>query len=624
MCGIAGVLSHSQSFDVAAYLSVAEQMQKHRGPDIQDQKIIKSGAWNLGLAHQRLSVLDLSQAGAQPMSSAGEQSCIIYNGEVYNYIELKEQLNTVDFASKTDTEVLLYALQEWGIDKALQQFNGMWAFVWFDAVKQKLYLCRDRAGVKPLYYFCKDNTLYFSSEVKTILDASKELFSINYQAVGEYLVQSLQDSEHNTFFNEIKAVPAAHYIEIDLTQPELNLNLVGYWNVLNSPAYEGNDLVGHVKTLFDDAVKIRLRSDVPVGVTLSGGLDSSSIAATMKKHLINTENLHVISAVAPDSGLDESEFIDIMADSLKVHVHKVHLKWQAEEAIELLKKTIWHNDAPVGSFSNVAHYLLMQKAHELGITVILSGQGADELLCGYKKYLGFYIQSLLRGKRMLKTIGVLLSFLANKTIISQFNLKEAKRYLPKRFRTKEIDITGTQLKNNYVPKALGLQRNQTVQQRQASDLTQYSVPFLTHYEDRMSMAWSREIRLPFLDYRLMELFINLPIKNKLSKGWTKYILRQAMDELLPKQITWRKDKQGFVNPQEEWLRNELYETVIDYFGPNALMFQLGLVDRDKLLEKYRLYCANSSKGSVWYRDIFNPLSLEIWLQLNKKYLMPNE
>ena len=622
MCGIAGVLSNSSLLDITKCLSIAENMQKHRGPDIQDQKIIRLGDWSLGFAHQRLSVLDISQAGSQPMSSMAEKSCIIYNGEVYNYLELKTQLKHKNFESSTDTEVILYALEEWGIDNALQRFNGMWAFSWFDSINQKLYICRDRAGIKPLYYYCKNNTLYFSSEVKTILEVTGERFTLNHQAVGEYLFQSLQDSHNNTFYNEIKSVPSAHYIEIDLAKTELTWRMVKYWDVLSSPSYEGNNLVEHVKSLFDDAVKIRMRSDVPVGVTLSGGLDSSSIAATMKKHLVNTDNLHIISAVSPNSELDESKFIDIMADSLKAKIHKVNLQWDANEAIDLLKKTIWHNDAPVGSFSNVAHYLLMKKANELGITVILSGQGADELLCGYKKYLGFYLQSLFREKKIIRGLFVLLGFLFNRTIISQFNFKEAKRYLPKRFRNKDIDISGACLKQTYTPRLLGLVDQQSVKQRQAVDLTQFSVPFLTHYEDRMSMAWSREVRLPFLDYRLMELFIGLPIKNKLNRGWTKFIFRQAMDGILPKKITWRKDKQGFANPQEKWLKNELYNTIINYFNKDALIFKLGLIDRDLLLEKYRLYCSNSSQGNqIWYRDIFNPLSLEIWLQLNQKYLV---
>lgn len=620
MCGVAGVVSTSYDLDISECLNSAAQIQNHRGPDIQSQEIILSGDWRLGFAHQRLSVLDLSQAGAQPMSSEMKKSSIIYNGEVYNYLELRALLKQINFMSKTDTEVMLYALEEWGIDAALQKFNGMWAFAWHDSVNKKLYLCRDRVGIKPLYYYINGNSIYFSSEVKTILEMSGASFTINYQAVGEYIFQSVQDSHNNTFYQEIHAVPAGHYMEIDLVQSLLNFRMIKYWDLDSSRPYEGNNLVEHVSTLFDDAVKIRMRSDVAVGVTLSGGLDSSSIAAVMKKHALSADSLHILSAVSPDSIHDESKFIDIMAHSLNTRVHKVNLQWQANEAIDLLKETIWHNDAPIGSFSNVAHYLLMKKANELGITVILSGQGADELLCGYKKYLGFYVQSLFRQKKLFKMFFVVLGFFLNKTIINQFNFKEAKRYLPKYFRKKDIDITGPNLKYNYKPIALGLKKHQTMKDRQKSDLTQFSVPFLTHYEDRMSMAWSREIRLPFLDYRLIEVFMSLPTKNKLYRGWTKFILRQAMDELLPKEITWRKDKQGFVNPQEDWLRNELHDTVLNYFNEEALIFKLGLINRDLLLEKYKLYCSKSSQKQIWYREIFNPLSLEIWLQLNQKYL----
>jgi len=290
LCGLAGVLTNSEQVDILACLTAAENIQKHRGPDIQDKKILFSGLWNIGFSHQRLSILDLSQAGSQPMNSLSGTSCIIYNGEVYNYLEIKSQLNQTNYQSETDTEVIINALEELGIDQAIKQFNGMWAFAWLNLATQKLYLCRDRVGVKPLYYYCKDSTLYFSSEIKTILEVAGDLFSINYQAVGEYLFQSIQDSDNNTFYNEIKSVPAAHYIEIDLAKPVLNFHIVKYWDVFNNKSYEGDDLVGHAQSLFDDAVKIRMRSDVPVGVTLSGGLDSSSIAASMKRHLSGIDN----------------------------------------------------------------------------------------------------------------------------------------------------------------------------------------------------------------------------------------------------------------------------------------------------------------------------------------------
>lgn len=622
MCGLAGIITNLIPEKVNSFLTAAEKIQHHRGPNSQGKKNFVAGSWQLGFCHQRLSILDLSQAGAQPMMSASGYSCIIYNGEVYNYQEIKTQLTAERYESTSDTEVLIRALEELGIEKAINLFNGMWAFAWFNCQTNKLYLCRDRAGIKPLYYYLKDNTLYFASEIKTILEATGDCFNLDYQVTGEFLLQSLQDTSCDTFYKEIKAVPAAHYIEIDLNLPTLSLNVIRYWDVLQAKPVIDNNLIEQVQTLFDHAVQLRLRSDVPVGVTLSGGLDSSCIATMMKRHLGKLNNLHILSAVAPGSELDESKYIDVMAEFLNATVHKVELNLQADNAIELLKTTICHNDSPVGSFSNIAHYLLMQKAHELGITVILSGQGADELLCGYKKYLAFYIQYLVHKNKFFKAVSVVLSFLLNRSILNQFSIKEAKRYLPKWLKKDDLDISGNKLKQFYQPKSLGLKKNQTLQQRQTADLTQFSVPFLTHYEDRMSMAWSREIRLPFLDYRLMELFINLPIEKKLSRGWTKYIFRQAMDKCLPKQIAWRKDKQGFINPQEEWLKKELNQQVINYFAEDALIFKLGLVNRSILLKKYKLYCTQPAKKStIWYREIFNPLALEIWLQLNKRFLL---
>lgn len=622
MCGVAGILSFSDSVNVSSQLAKAVEQQLHRGPDIQSSRIFNADKWSLGLSHQRLSILDLSDAGAQPMSTESDSSTIIYNGEVYNYKELMSLLPEDEkYFSSSDTEVLLKILSTYGIAKSLPLLNGMWAFAWLDEKNNKLYLCRDRAGVKPLYYFIDNDVLYFSSEVKAILESSEKLFTLDTQAVGEYLLQSVQDSQNNSFYSEIKAVPAGCYIEIDLSKDALNFTQTRYWNVLDAEPYSGDDLPGHLNELFNDAVRLRMRSDVPIGVTLSGGLDSSAIAASMKKHLGSAENLNVLSAVSPGSKLDESEFIDAMSSYLGAKTHKVELNWTADEAIDLLKTVTWHNDSPVGSFSNVAHYLMMKKASELGITVILSGQGADELLCGYKKYLGFYIQGLIRDKRLFKAIQVFLGFLFNRSVVNQFSLMEAKRYLPQRFKNKDIDIQGPALKKGYKPQSLNLKSGQSMSERQAEDLERFSVPFLTHYEDRMSMAWSREIRLPFLDYRLMELLVNLPTKMKLQKGWTKYILREAMQAMLPDKINWRKDKQGFVNPQEEWLKNELKSEVLNTFSEDALIFSFGLVDRKALLEKYNIFCTQSNKnGQVWYRDIFAPFALEVWLQLNKHYL----
>jgi asparagine synthase (glutamine-hydrolysing) len=614
MCGIIGILTQNKHTILPA-LQRAEQGQRHRGPNSLAREILSVGSWHVGISHQRLSILDLSDAGKQPMYSASRKSVIVYNGEVYNYKELAQLATSSQLRTGTDTEIILEMLERHGPSKSLPQFNGMWAFGLVDLKNKKLLLSRDRMGVKPLYYCTVDGDLFFASEVKALLAATQKKFRLNYEVICEYIDSSLQDTTEASFFEGINSFPAGHFAELDLEVSSLNINPVPFWDLLApTQVYTFDEAVEFSRETFQDAVRLRLRSDVPVGVTLSGGLDSSSIAAMMVKNLGDSHSLNVISAVSPGSAQDESAFIDIMTEHLKCPVHKVVLDWTAEEALGLMRTTTWHNDSPLGSFSNIAHYLLMKKAHDLGITVILSGQGADELLCGYKKYLGFYIQHFLRHKHLISATRVLSSFICNGTILSQFGLQEAKRYLPAFRRTGEIDIRGPRLQG-HARAQLGLKTGQSMSERQAEDINKFSVPFLTHYEDRMSMAWAREIRLPFLDYRLVNMLVNLPTDYKLREGWTKFVFRKAMDGLLPKQITWRKDKQGFVNPQEEWLRGPLRDKVLDLFSEDALIFKSQLIDRKALLMKYDRFCRQSvGKGTVWYREIFNPLALEIWLQ----------
>nr|WP_278986420.1 asparagine synthase (glutamine-hydrolyzing) [Plesiomonas shigelloides] len=627
MCGMTGILDFSNSsFDLKCAINKASKAQLHRGPDIQDYSIYKRDNYSLALGHQRLSIIDLSEFGKQPMETS--RSSIIFNGEIYNYQEIKNDLlEGLDFRSETDTEVLLYALEKYGVDYALNISNGMWSFAWYSFDEEKLYLCRDRMGVKPLYFHLnqEQDKLFFASEVKSILAASNKKFRLNYQSVGEYLNQSLQDTCNNSFFDEINQIPAGCYGEIDLSEKvnsKIEIKIVRYWNPELSVERSKSplSLEAEFKDIFYDAVRLRLRADVPIGVTLSGGLDSSAIATAMQSMLANTKTLSCLSAVSPGSKNDESQFIDIMQEYLDSNVLKVKLDWSANEAIDLLRQVTFFNDSPVGSFSNVAHYLLMKKAKENNITVILSGQGADEILCGYKKFVGFYFIDLLRRKKLVSLLSGLAKFIFNKTTIYQFKLNEAKRYIPFIRDSKKFNILSKKLIANYTTRPLGIKKNQTLSERQFEDISMYSVPYLTHYEDRMSMAWAREIRLPFLDYRLVEFCLRLPDEMKIKNGWTKYILRSALKKSLPSEITWRKDKQGFVNPQDEWLRNELRNDVISIFSPRALIFELDLIERSALLDMYEDYCNNKS-SNVWYRDIFAPLALEIWLQINKEFIL---
>jgi asparagine synthase (glutamine-hydrolysing) len=624
MCGISGTVSVSKELrSVQDILLKAQRIQQHRGPDSQEIKCLNINQWTIGLGHQRLSILDLTDDGIQPMLSNSGRSWIVFNGEIYNYLEIAEELRAEGyfFKSSSDTEVLITALEHWGVDRALSKFNGMWSFAWLDLSNNSLVLCRDRLGIKPLHFCYVNGSLYFASEIKTLLSMVESKFPLNYQVVGEYLLQSLLNVSNHTFFEGIEKIPPAHYAIVNLNANLIELDYKSYWQLSDrSEEFSSEEsLIENLRELFFDAVRLRLRSDVPIGILLSGGLDSSSIATATQIILGSNNQLNLLGSVSNDARYDESHFMDIMGTHLNNPVNKVTLDLEPELAFDYLDRVCWFNDEPVGSFSNVAHYLLMEKAQELGVTVIMSGQGADELLCGYKKYLGFYLQELVRSGKYFQAGNVLLSFWSRKTIVSQFSLAEAQRYLPKILRPGKIDIRGDRLQN-FTPKFLGIAPGSSVLERQSLDVQKFSVPALLHYEDRMSMAWAKEIRVPFLDYRLVELLMSVPIEMKLREGWTKYIFRKAMEPYLPPEVAWRKDKQGFVNPQSQWLKKELKDKVLEFFQEESSIFRKGIINRSKLIQQYDLFCQNNN-GTVHYRDIFNPLALEVWLRKFEDYII---
>jgi asparagine synthase (glutamine-hydrolysing) len=558
------------------------------------------------------------------MFSADRRHVLIYNGEIYNYLELRSELASqgIEFYTQCDTEVVLQALITWG-DQAMSKFNGMWALAWLDLETGHLVLSRDRFGIKPLYFYKSDSRFFFASEIKAILAGSGERFRINTVAAGRYLHQSLLDSQEQTFFAGIDALPAGHNICLDLTLAAISEPTVWpYWQApkQETSVHDINQLIETVRETFIDAVRLRLRSDVPVGVLLSGGIDSSSIAAAMQLILGKDADLRILSAVSDDARYDEQPFIDRMGAHLGCQIHKVPLRFTPDEAFRLLDTVIYANDEPVIGFSSVAHYLLMQQAKQLGVTVILSGQGADELLCGYKKYLGFYLQFLARQGKWIDTFTVLSSFARQGTVLPQFRVHEAKRYMPKALRPREIDIRGPALRQSDFSLDMGL-GGMTVSHRQHLDIYRFSVPALVHYEDRMSMAFAREIRLPFLDYRLVSLLLPISPSWKLRDGWTKWIFRKAMQDFLPESIVWRKDKQGFINPQSEWLKNELRGQIETLLSGDMLIAEYGMVDQRALRQLYSAYCQQSvTNGAIWYRDVFNPIALEIWAKQFESHL----
>lgn len=568
------------------------------------------------LAHQRLSILDLSEAGRQPMTDADRTNWLAYNGEVYNYLELAETMRFTP-AGGSDTEVVLECFRRDGVAAALPKFNGMWALAWVSLREGALYLSRDRAGVKPLYAALAGGDLYFASEIKTLLALLGRRHRLNAQVIGEYLAQALQDTGTATFFEGIEALPPGSFARIELGAPALSITPVAYWNPFESGGRTGapGDVVGRVRDTVLDAVRLRLRADVPVGVLLSGGVDSSIIAACASRLSRDArERVAVLSAVSPGQPGDESPYIDRVADRLGIEPIKVDTAWGPAEAVELLRTVTWMNDAPLGSFSNVAFYLLMRRAKEAGIKVVLSGQGGDELFCGYRKYLGFHLQERARQREFGKLASTAWAFWRNGTVFGQFNLSEARRYLQRR---PHDPVLGDAVRQAFTPQVLGLPP-EGLAYRQWLDYRRFSVPYLTHYEDRASMAFAREVRLPFLDYRLVELMLNAPSESKLKAGWTKYSLRRAFADELPSEIVWRRDKQGFSMPQEEWLRGALEPSWRSILNRDAQLFQRRLVDRDALYAKFERFC--NRRGNIWYREIFAPLALEIWLQAYSEFI----
>jgi asparagine synthase (glutamine-hydrolysing) len=625
MCGLFGILSKSPLRADPALVEAAHHVQAHRGPDGRGTQSFEFNGSSLVLGHQRLAIIDLTQAGHQPMNTRDALGSVVYNGELYNYVELREELRREgeSFATQSDTEVLLSALHRWGAARALSKFNWMGAFAWLDRRARRLTLARDAGSEKPLYYFRDSQQFIFASEIKTLLTLAGRKFQLERDVIGRFIHQGLSDTSTQTIFRDIVQVAPSTFLELDVEIPGADLRLGEY----APPPYDGDpvnislrDCVAEVQRLFVDSVRVRLRSDVPVGVLLSGGIDSSSIAAVAHELRGAQAAPQLLSAVSEDPRFDETAHIRVMEQHLNQEAHKIVLQTSAGSLTEDLSALNWINDEPVSGLSSLGHYRLMQHAKQLGVTVIMSGQGADEIFLGYRKYLGFYLQSLVRSGRYVTAAKVLGGFIANRTVVTQFDIGDAKRYVPWLRKLgaaqpgdSDADLDGAWLRG-WNPAQLGLGAG-SLADRQLADIRHWSVPALCHYEDRMSMAMSREIRLPFLDSRLIDLVRRAPDEFKLRGGWTKYCLREAMRPYLPPEIAWRRDKKGFSNPQGEWLKRELRQPVKEAFGGDSLLARKGIVDSGVLLRKYERYCKQApGKGSIWYREIFAPFSLELWMR----------
>jgi asparagine synthase (glutamine-hydrolysing) len=554
MCGINGIVKFNSQVISEEEISLMMARQKHRGPDDEGFFIEE----NVGFGFVRLSILDLSKAGHQPMLSEDGSYVLVFNGEIYNYIELRETLSKdFIFKTKTDTEVLLNAFRLWG-KECLSRLNGMFAFAIYDRVEKTVFAARDRFGVKPFYYFINDKQFVFASELATVfeyLKRSNVSLQTNNTMVFDYLAYNRTDHTEKTFVNQIRKLPHGHTLWLK----NGNLDVYRWYNV-SDQLIEGWGNPKEYYTLFESSVKLRLRSDVPVGLCLSGGLDSSSISSTLIKGF-GKRDLFAYSAVYGQGQLgDEREYIQEYESDL-TNLNYVYPTQNS--LIDDYSSFLNCHFEPASSLSIYSQFKIMKEASK-NVRVIMDGQGADEQLAGYTDFFASFFIELLKSGQLLRFSNELLSYYRNHTsmkpllsmiyylapnFIKQAALKHKSEIINPAFY--EVQIKESKLNEVlYSPRFL---------QESLIQHFENKLEHLLKWIDLSSMYHSIEARNPFLDYRLVERTLATSSNMLIHNGNTKWILREAMKGILPEKIRTRQNKIGFENPADSWLRHPFFQ-----------------------------------------------------------------
>jgi asparagine synthase (glutamine-hydrolysing) len=619
MCGIFGYIG-KLNIDVKS--AVDEII--HRGPDGEGlftydirneikynyQEQLNEGTDRVYLGFRRLAIIDISSESDQPFSRLDLGLTIVFNGEIYNYIELREELilKGYSFNTVSDTEVLLCAFHCWG-ESCLDKFNGMWAFSILDVVNRRLFCSRDRFGVKPFYYFQDKNQIIFGSEIKQFFKVGVNRV-INENVLWDFLDKSLVDHTNETFFKDIYALKGGEYFFIDVDNYEINIEPVR-WYTLKTKVSKSSDIkdskLNFLKIL-EDSIKLRFRSDVSVGSCLSGGLDSSSIVSFAAK-IFDQKDILVYNAKFNEFEFDESYYANLVIEKYRnTHIHFCSLT--PSQIISQLQKVIYHQDEPFADFGILSQWEVMKLAKFNKTTVLLDGQGGDEILAGYRKYYAFYLKELFNDGKYFSFLKELFYLLKNRSF-NFFDMEGIKRYL----KTNSYN-PGINRKKLLKPfnSQITFSSCRNIIEKSISDFDNFSIPALLRYEDRNSMAFSIEARVPMLDYRLVEYAISLPSKLKINNGFTKAILRDSMLGILPEKIRLRISKLGFSTPQSVWLHKDpdLNNYFRDYFKnmKNPYLNNEFIYNDFKNYPKSKLTSTEFSKYLIfdlWYTMNFNKL-----------------
>lgn len=609
MCGITGIIDSTPVSKQV--LNKMVNAIKHRGPNGNDTYINE----NVGLGHVRLSIIDLQEDSNQPLFSNDKQLSIVFNGEIYNYKELRKQLN-YPYQTNSDTEVILAAYLKWGED-CLFHFKGMFSFVIYDQTKNLIFAARDRFGIKPFYYFYNNSTFIFSSEIKGILASGKVKAELNDPIFYDFVVYNRTDHEAETCFRQIKNLRPGHKITLDLTSQNF---CIKKWYYLPEIKNSGDINFEQTKQILTDkllrSIDLHLISDVPVGVALSGGIDSSSITGMSKSRLPNNYELNSFSAVFDDNfEKNEKVYIDdvVKFNSLKPHFARPVV----EDLIKNIDQIIHQQEEPFGSASIFANWSVYKKANEQKLKVLLNGQGADEVFA-YDYMAAFYFYELYRKLKWFKLLREIYLF-SKKQLEAKFTLKLfAFLVVPSFLKNKLIKISDPLINSDFFnknSKKSNFHKEFFESKSLNENVKQHLLMKLHHLlreEDKNSMYFGVESRVPFLDDELVEFALNITSKFKVNNGEVKYILKAAMQPYLPKMIFERNNKIGYETPMAKWLNSDSFQKEIDNM----------IESTDQPMEKYlnlrylkRIWKNHKSNKGDYSSEIWKYFYLTKWYNI---------
>lgn len=553
MCGIAGAFNPlALGPDDAGLVRSFGEAMRHRGPD--DEGLFVDAHCALG--HRRLAIIDLSRDGRQPFFSPDGRYALVFNGEIYNYLELRRELAvSFDFRTRTDTEVLLAAWLTHGPD-CLHLFNGMFAFAVYDTVEGKLFLARDRMGVKPLYYCRSGGTLYFASEIKALLLIPGLSRQVNDQSLFDFLVFNRTDIHDETFLASVHRLPKGCRAVADAS----GLTVTTWWDprtyLSQRSVQTAEEAAARVEEIMVSATALRLRSDVPVGSCLSGGLDSSILVGLAFDRLGVAPGYSCFTAAYPGHAVDETAYVDGLAT--RYSFKSLRTQPTGAGALANLEAFVLANDEPTTGPSFYAQYEVMRLAREHGVTVLLDGQGGDENFAGYQYFHGFYLAGLARCGQYGLLAKELASVLSRRQHISAIQTL-AFNVLPGWLQRAALLRANPLVDRGFFEAYVGSSRimNEFFQVQGLNESLcahfRFKLEHLLRMEDRNSMAFSLEARVPYLDYRMVEYMLGLPENLKIRRGETKWLQKKALGRYTTENILARRDKLGFATPAGQWM-----------------------------------------------------------------------